>query len=97
MLRRTIFGMVVILPRVVSSMLLTFGALTFTPLSPSSFLLTRRFAESNALRTGLLALPRVLLLHRLGHSVTSDDQERYEPDQQHDETVAQSVRDGASV
>src|SRR3989304_256926 len=48
MLRWTIFGMVVIFPRVVSSTLETFGAFTLTPLSPRSRLKYRFLIESRA-------------------------------------------------
>src|SRR2546427_10370123 len=48
MFGRTIFGIVVILPRLVSSTLLTFGDLTLMPLSPRRRLKYRFLIESSA-------------------------------------------------
>src|SRR5256885_6360966 len=48
MFRWTIFGIVVILPRLVSSTLLTFGDLTLMPLSPRRRLKYRFLIESRA-------------------------------------------------
>src|SRR2546426_9057800 len=48
MFGRTIFGIVVILPRLVSSTLLTFGDLTLMPLSPRRRLKYRFLIESRA-------------------------------------------------
>src|SRR5256885_12244943 len=47
MFRWTIFGIVVILPRLVSSTLLTFGDLTLMPLSPRSRVKYRFLIESS--------------------------------------------------